>query len=138
MKLVKNLKKKIQLLSNIPSIVEFPDSDEKNGEREINVLIGIKNLIGGDSFSLNTENGKFIPEIDPDSISAGSSNYVEALDNLANEVNGKIRLLIADKSEVENTLNNLYSAIIARNAYSSDPKITLNKIMKIMILPIQS
>jgi len=118
-------KEKIQSLTNIPSIVEFPNNDEKNAEREINVLINIKNIIGEDNLSLITKDNKFTSEIDPSSISEGSTNYVEALNNLANNVLTNFKVAMADKDTITNTMNTLYKAIISRNALSSDHKVTL-------------
>lgn len=94
-------------------------------KEKLMLLIGIKNIIGEDNLSLITKDNKFTSEIDPCSISEGSTNYVEALNNLANTNTMNIYVAMADKDAITNTMNILYKAIISRNALSSDPKVTL-------------
>ena len=120
-----DFKEKIQSLSNIPTIVEFTYNDEKNVEKEINALISIKNVIGEDILLLITKDHRLISEIDSSSISEGSFNYVETLNNLANKVLTNFRVAIVDKDTITDIMNTLYKAIISRNALSSISKVTL-------------
>ncbi|OUM63110.1 hypothetical protein PIROE2DRAFT_10418 [Piromyces sp. E2] len=113
----------------IPSI-DYTKSEEKQTENEQNVIVGIKDVMGESKLTLEMDGDKFTPNIDANSISEGATDYVDALNKLADriEVNGP--LLASNPDKLKSIADTLHSTINWRNGLSSNPLITkaLNKV----------
>lgn len=103
--------------------IDYTNIDEIQTENELSVIESIKEIIGDSKLTLEKDGDNFMPNIDLNSISSGDTNYVDAINKLANKIELNDKLILSNTDKLKCVANSLHSIIINRNP-SSNPLIT--------------